>query len=221
MRVILLGPPGSGKGTVGERLERSTGFPRISTGDLLRKAVRERTPLGRRAEEIMKAGRLVPDEIVTGIVRERIGRPDCVRGYILDGYPRTAGQAEAIRRLDGRRPEIALDLEVSEDTVVARLSARRVCPNCQAVYNIIGLPPRREGVCDVCGAAVVQRPDDRPEVVRERIRVYREQTAPLREDYRARSVLRPVDGEGPAEAVFARVAAELEAAREAGKRRPE
>jgi adenylate kinase len=217
MRIILLGAPGSGKGTVGERLERATGFPRISTGDLLRKAVRERTRLGRRAEAIMKTGALVPDDLVTGIVRERIARPDCERGYILDGYPRTAAQTEALRCLDGGRPEVAVDLNVAVETIVSRLASRRVCPACQAVYNVLSQPPRRDGLCDVCGTTLIQRPDDRPEVVRERIRVYESQTAPLRETFMARGVYRAVDGEGTSESVFARVLAVVEAARGAGE----
>jgi len=216
VRVVLLGPPGSGKGTVGERLERATGFPRISTGDLLRKAVREGTPLGRLAEGVMQAGGLVSDDIVTGIVRERIAEVDCRPGYILDGYPRTAAQAEALRRIDGGRPEIAVELDVAEETIVSRLSARRVCPSCQAVYNLRSRPPVRAGACDACGAALVQRPDDRPEAVRERLRVYRDRTAPLREAFRARGVYRAVGGEGEFEAVAAGVLAAVAAARSAG-----
>jgi adenylate kinase len=213
MRVILLGAPGSGKGTVGELLSRSTGFPRISTGDLLREAVRDRTPLGLEAEGIMKAGGLVSDEIVTGIVRERIAAPDCAGGYILDGYPRTIAQAEALRRLDGGRPEAVLDLEVGVETLVARLSSRRVCPRCGAVYNLAGKRPRIEGVCDLCGAVLVRRPDDEPEVIRERIRVYQERTEKLRGFYKARSAYRRVDGEGRPEEVFGRASEALEALR--------
>jgi len=222
MRIVLLGAPGSGKGTVGERLEAATGLPRISTGDLLRVAVRDGTPLGREAEGIMKAGGLVPDEVVIGIVRERIARPDCRPGYILDGFPRTAAQAEALRRLDGGRPELAVDLDVSEETIVSRLSARRVCPACQAVYNLRSRPPAREGVCDVCGGTLVRRPDDAPEVVRERIRVYRDQTAPLREFFKAGGSYRAVDGEGTVDAVTGRVLNAIGAARagEGAKARP-
>ncbi|MBM3312544.1 MAG: adenylate kinase [Candidatus Aminicenantes bacterium] len=211
MRIVLLGAPGSGKGTVAERLERATGFPRISTGDLLRKAIREKTPLGRKAEGVMAAGGLVPDDLVVGIVRERIAEPDCRAGYILDGFPRTAAQAEALRRLDGGRPEVAVDLEVSAETVVSRLSARRVCPSCQAVYNLVSRPTARPGICDVCGAALVERPDDKAEVIRERFRVYEAQTAPLRESFRARGVLRKVDAEGKPEDVFVRVEAAVKA----------
>jgi len=207
MRVVLLGAPGSGKGTVAERLEQATGFPRISTGDLLRKAIREKTTLGRKAEGVMAAGGLVPDDLVVGIVRERIAEPDCRAGYILDGFPRTAAQAEALRGLDGGRPEVAVDLEVSAETVVSRLSARRVCPSCQAVFNLVSRPPARAGRCDNCGAPLVERPDDKAEVIRERFRVYEEQTAPLRDAFRARGVLRKVDAEGTAEDVFARVEA--------------
>jgi adenylate kinase len=218
MRIILLGAPGSGKGTLGEKITQAYGFPRIATGDLLRQAVRDGTPLGRRAEEIMKAGGLVSDEIVTGIVRERIFDPDCRPGYILDGFPRTIAQAEALERLDGGRAEVVIALEVAPATLVARLSGRRVCPACPRVYNLTSQPPRLEGICDDDGHALVQRPDDAESVVLERIRVYERETAKLWDYYRAKPGFRPVDGEGPANEVFARASAvletELEAVRE-------
>jgi len=219
MRLILLGAPGSGKGTVGEMIERAYGFPRVSTGDLLRKAVREGTPLGRRAEAVMASGGLVSDEIVTAMVAERIADPDCRAGYILDGYPRTVGQAEALARIDGGRPELVLALATSLDTLVERLSGRVVCPSCQAVYNTARKPPRQAGRCDVCGAALVQRPDDAADVVRERIRVYEAATAPLQDYYRARSDYREIDGEGAPAEVFARIAAVLDAAGAASGKR--
>ncbi len=211
MRIVLLGAPGSGKGTLGERLESAYGFPRISTGDLLRQAVREGTPLGRRAADIMARGALVGDDIVIGIVRERITQPDCRRGYILDGFPRTLAQAEALDRLEDGRKEIALALEVKDEIVVARLSGRRVCDDCSAIFNVAGKPPREAGVCDHCGGPLQQRPDDGEAVVRARLEVYRRATAPLLDYYKARSTYREIDGEGAAEAVFRRAAVVLDA----------
>ena len=211
MRIILLGAPGSGKGTLGERLERSKGFPRISTGDILRKAVREGTPLGKRAAAIMAKGDLVSDEIVTGLVRERIAEPDCRKGYILDGYPRTVAQAEALSRLDGDRPEVVLALDVKDETVVARLGGRRVCGACAKIFNVVGRPADRIGVCDECGGPLQQRLDDSEAVVRERLRVYKDATAPLAGYYKARSTFRTIDGEGRPEDVFRRASAVLDA----------
>ena len=155
MRIVLFGAPGSGKGTLGEMLERAYGFPRISTGDLLRKAVREGTPLGRRAEGIMAQGGLVPDEVVTGIVRERIAAPDCAAGYILDGYPRTIAQAEALARIDGGRSEIVISFEVGLPSLIERLCGRRVCSSCGAIFHLTRKAPRREGLCDACGAGLL------------------------------------------------------------------
>jgi adenylate kinase len=210
MRLILLGAPGSGKGTLGAMIERAYGFPRISTGDLLRRAVREGTPLGRLAEGIMAQGGLVPDEVVTAIVRERIAEPDCRAGYILDGYPRTIVQAEALAAIDGGRREIVLSFEVGVECLVERLSGRIVCPACGAIYHLTRKAPAKPGLCDVCGAALQARKDDAAEVVRERIRVYESATAPLKAFYRERSDFRPIDGEGAADQVFARAAALLD-----------
>jgi adenylate kinase len=207
MRLIFLGAPGSGKGTQGEMVSRATGFPRVSTGDLLRKAVREGTPTGRKAEAVMKAGGLVDDATVTELVRERIAAPDCLGGYILDGYPRTVAQARAVDAIDPARPELVIDLAASEESIVERLSGRRVCPACGAVFHETRKPPKSAGVCDVCGGELVQRPDDAPATVRERLRVYREATAPLEAYYRAKGTYRAIDGEGYAEEVFARIAA--------------
>jgi adenylate kinase len=215
MRLILLGAPGSGKGTMGEMIARTTGFPRISTGDLLRKAVRESTPVGRNAEAVMKAGGLVDDATVSELVRDRIGAPDCLGGYILDGYPRTIAQAEAIEAVDTARPELVIDFLVREASIVERLSGRRVCPSCGAVFHATRKPPQVERVCDVCGGDLIQRADDASATVRERLRVYQEATAPLQAYYRTKSTYRPVDGEGYPEDVYPRVAAVLDEARRA------
>jgi adenylate kinase len=197
MRIILFGAPGSGKGTQGGILGKRTGFPRISTGDLLRLDVRGKTPLGLRAEAAMAAGQLVSDEIVEGLVRVRIAEADCRAGYILDGFPRTLPQAEALTAMDGERREIVIGIEVDPEILVERLSGRRVCPSCQAVYHLSAHPPARPGICDVCGAALVQRPDDAADVVRKRIEIYLRDTAPLKDYYRSRNAFRPVDAGGP------------------------
>jgi adenylate kinase len=210
MRIILLGPPGSGKGTQGERTSRRYGIPKVSTGDILRRAVEDRTPLGQRAEAMMNRGVLVSDDIVLELVRGRIGADDCRPGYVLDGFPRNICQAEALETLESGRRERALELRVDFELLVRRLSARLVCPNCQAVYNLEVHPPRTEGVCDVCGTALIRRPDDRPEVIAERLKVYQRETEPLRGFYAARQAFREVDGSGSVEEVFGRVAADLD-----------
>lgn len=199
MRIILLGAPGSGKGSVGERLREAYGFPRISTGDLLREAVQDRTPLGLRAESQLGKGGLVDDETVLGLLKERLSRPDCRDGYILDGYPRNLEQAATLERLDGGRPEVVFEIETREDVVVRRLSSRRICPSCEAIYNIVSKRPRKEGVCDVCATDLVQRADDRAEVIPERMKTYRTKTEPLISYYEARGVLHRIDGNGTIE----------------------
>jgi adenylate kinase len=217
MRIVLFGAPGSGKGTQGEILSRATGMPRISTGDLLRQAVKDGTPLGRQAAPIMAAGDLVSDDIVVGLVRERIARPDCARGYILDGFPRTIAQAEAVRTVDPDRPELVLGLEVDPELLVERLSSRRVCASCQAVFNPAARPPAREGVCDACGGGLERRPDDAPGPIRERLRVYLARTEPLKAYYRGRGVYRDVNGAGTIESVAAEIGRIVEAALAVGR----
>jgi len=202
MRIILLGPPGGGKGTQGDLIGKRYGFPRISTGDLLRKAVRDRTPLGLEAEAEMKRGGLVRDGIVLELVRERVSRPDCRNGYVMDGYPRNLGQALSLEALDPARPESAIEIALNEDTLLERLAGRRACLKCGAVYNLSARKPAREGVCDVCGSALVLREDDRPEVIRERFRIYREQAGPLHAHYEAKGVFHRVDGSRGIEETF-------------------
>jgi adenylate kinase len=210
--MILLGPPGCGKGTQGDLIERSTGFPRISTGDLLRRAVQDKTPLGVEAERAMGRGDLVRDELVLGLIRERLRRPDCASGYIMDGYPRNLAQAADVEILDPDRPEIVVAIDVSEDEIVRRLSERRACLKCGAVYNLSAKKPAREGICDVCGSALVQREDDKPEVIRERLRVYAEKTAPLLAYYKRKNNLYRVDGSAGMVATFAAIRTILDAA---------
>ncbi len=208
MRVILLGPPGAGKGTQAQRLTQTLGIPQVSTGDILRAAVAAGTPLGREAKATMDQGALVPDGVVIGIIRERLAAPDCARGYILDGFPRTAAQAEALGetlQALGTPLTAVLSITVDSEELVRRLSGRRTCGTCGAAYHLETAPPRRAGLCDRCGGALLQREDDREETIRKRLAVYREQTAPLVAYYRGRGLLREVDGRGDIDDVFARV----------------
>ncbi|MGB9893636.1 MAG: adenylate kinase [Candidatus Saccharicenans sp.] len=202
MRVILIGPPGSGKGTQAELIQQHYGFPKISTGDLLREAVQEGTEIGNKVAEVMKAGQLVADEIVLELVKARIFSPDCQSGYILDGFPRNLNQAWLLERIDGQRQEIVLEILITLEEISRRLSSRRVCVNCGAVYNIIDNKPKVDGVCDLCGSALIIRDDDRPEVIKERFRIYLETIKPLIEHYSRKKVLFQVDGQRPVEEVF-------------------
>ncbi len=217
MRIILLGPPGGGKGTQGDLIVKRYGFPRISTGDLLRQAVQDRTPLGIEADAAMKQGALVRDEIVLGLVRERIGRPDCRDGYVLDGYPRNLAQAKDVEALDPARPEIVVAIDVAAEEIVRRLANRRSCPDCGAVFNLIVRKPAREGVCDACRGTLARREDDDPEVIRERLRVYAEQTEPLLAYYGTKGNLHRVDGGNGMDATAASIREILDAALGAGK----
>lgn len=207
-RLVLLGPPGVGKGTQSSRLARALGVPHLSTGDLLRAAVAARTPLGVAADAHMRAGRLVPDDLVLQILTERLGRPDCRGGFVLDGYPRNLAQADALDAVAPIDAVFSFDLPV--DVLVERLSGRRVCPTCQAVYHLSTLPPRRPGVCDNDGTPLVQRPDDRPEAVTTRFRVYEELTAPLIARYRALGRWQAVDARGTPDEVQARLRAAID-----------
>lgn len=216
MRLILLGAPGSGKGSVSDLVTGAYGLPRVSTGDLLRHAVRDRTPLGLRAEETMRAGRLVPDGLVIDLVAERLASPDARRGYVLDGFPRTIAQAESLERLDPERPEVVADIVAGEDVLVRRLESRRVCPRCDAVYNVISRPPRRAGFCDRDGEPLVQRADDRAEIILNRLRVYHRETEPLIGYYEAKGALLRIDGGGTVEASFEALRPAIEAALASG-----
>jgi adenylate kinase len=210
MRIILLGAPGSGKGTQGDLVAKKFGFPRISTGDLLRQAVQQQTALGKAAEALMNQGLLVPDEIVEELVKDRIAGPDCRKGYILDGFPRNIPQAQALEKMDGKRPEVVIGIEAAAPILVKRLSQRWLCPECQAVYNMNVRAPKDKGRCDACHSRLIQRDDDRPEVIRERIKVYQDQTAKLIRYYREKNVYRPVNGEGTVDSIFQEIAKALE-----------
>jgi adenylate kinase len=206
MRMVLLGPPGSGKGTHGKGLAECLGVPVIATGDILRQAIAEGTALGRSAEEHVKSGRLVPDEVVLGLIETRLGRPDAARGFILDGFPRTVAQAEGLKGILGQgRLDRVLNLVVPAEVVVSRLKDRWLCTQCGAIYNTSTAPPRVAGICDRCGGALKQRADDEPETVRRRLEVYARETAPLVAYYEREGILRNVDASGPAEDVYAAI----------------
>jgi adenylate kinase len=212
VRIILLGAPGSGKGTVAEGLRSACGFPKISTGDLLREAVREKTPLGLVASSQMGKGGLVDDATVLALLRERLARPDCRDGYVLDGFPRNLTQADSLDALGLAGPEIVFDLEVSDEVVLERLANRRTCPKCEAIYHLVNKPPKRAGICDVCGTALVQRTDDTPEVIRERLKTYHAKTEPLIARYAAKGNLHRIDADGAAGRVIGEVRRVLDAA---------
>jgi adenylate kinase len=203
-RIVFVGPPGSGKGTQAAILARERSIPHLSTGDMLRAAVAAGTPLGLEARSFMDAGRLVPDDLVLRILRERISRPDARSGFVLDGYPRNLAQAQELDRIAAVDTVVAFDLPLP--VLVERLSGRRVCPQCQTVYHVLSRPPRTIGRCDLDGAELVQRPDDLPEAVRTRLAVYAEQTAPLLRYYTDRGLLRTLDARGEPQDVAQRLA---------------
>ena len=209
MDIILFGPPGAGKGTQAQRLFAVHGTPQVSTGDILRQAVKDGTPLGLQAKPLMESGKLVPDGLVIGLVAERLKRPDCQAGFVLDGFPRTVAQAEASIASLGRHIDHVLSLEVPLEMVVERLSGRRCCPKDLGIYHVTEAPPKAPGVCDSCGSPLVQRPDDREEVVRARQVTYRKDTEPVKAFYAQRGLLRAVDGTGTPDQVFARIQAAL------------
>ena len=191
MKLILLGAPGAGKGTQAEVLCRKLGIPSISTGNILRAAIKDGTPTGLKAKSYIDAGALVPDEVIIGIVDERLAQDDCKNGYILDGVPRTIAQAEALEKA-GIIFDAVVSIEISEEEILRRMSGRRVCGACGASYNVDFVPPRVEGICDNCGGKLIQRKDDTPETVRERLKVYHTETEPLVDFYANRGLLRPV-----------------------------
>lgn len=210
MNLILLGPPNAGKGTQAKKLYAEFQIPQISTGDILRQAVRDGTPLGKKAGPLMDAGHLVPDELVIAIVQERLKAADCANGFVLDGFPRTIPQAdalgEALAQL-GSRIDAVVSLEVPREKLIERGSGRRSCPKDGSVYHVYQNPPKRAGFCDKCGTGLIQRPDDTPEKIRERLDIYDRQTAPLKEYYAKKGLLTVVDGIGSPEGIFAEIKA--------------
>ncbi len=204
MKLILLGAPGAGKGTQADILSKLLGIPTISTGNILRAAVKNGTPVGLKAKEYMDVGALVPDEVIIGIIAERLSEQDCKNGYILDGVPRTIPQAEAMEK-GGIDIDCALSIEVADEVIVERMSGRRTCPECGASFHIASNPPKKEGVCDVCGAALTIRKDDAPETVKARLATYHKETEPLKAFYEARGKLRSVDNQPTIEATTAAI----------------
>ena len=207
MNIIFLGPPGAGKGTQAQLLTKELGIPQISTGDMLRKAMREGTKTGLEAKRYVESGGLVPDEVVIAIVKERLAEDDCKNGYMLDGFPRTVFQAEELAKF--AKIDVAVDLDLPDEVIVERLSGRRVCPNCNATYHVSQLGGST--ACKNCGAELIQRKDDSEETIRNRLKVYTEQTAPLIDYYRGKGILRVVDCQGTVEENFALVKRALEA----------
>ena len=212
MNLILFGPPGAGKGTQAQFLTEQFSIPQISTGDMLRAAVKNKTQLGLKAQEIMQRGGLVSDQIVLGIVEERLAQDDCKSGFVLDGFPRTIPQADELANIlkrMGRSIDHVVSLDVDNDEIIKRLSGRRSCPECGKGYHITYDSPLKEGICDVCSTSIVQRDDDREETVRNRLIVYDSQTAPLKNYYRSLNLLRSIPGMGQIGDVQQRISAEL------------
>ena len=191
MKIILLGAPGAGKGTQAEIISKKLGIPTISTGNILRAAVKAGTPIGLEAKSYMDAGKLVPDEVIIGIIQERLAESDCANGFILDGVPRTIAQAEALDA-HGIHFDAVLSLEIADSVIEARMTGRRTCHTCGATYHIVAAPPKQEGICDKCGGELEQRKGDQPETVKHRLEVYHNETEPLKDYYQAHGVLMSV-----------------------------
>lgn len=204
MKLIMLGAPGAGKGTQAEILSKKLGVPTISTGNILRAAVKAGTPIGLKAKSFMDAGALVPDDVIIGIIAEALQSPECANGYILDGVPRTIPQAEAMEQ-QGVEIDWAVDLEVADETIIERMSGRRACVACGATYHVVNMPPKKDGVCDQCGEELTIRKDDAPETVKARLETYHAQTEPLIAFYKERGKLKTVDNQPTIEATTAEI----------------
>lgn len=205
MNLILLGPPGAGKGTQATRIVEKYKVPHISTGDIFRENIKNNTPLGQKAQEYMNKGELVPDQLVVDIALDRLGKDDCKNGFLLDGFPRTVFQADALDKFlkdKGKGIDLVINIEVEDKMLIERLDARRVCPTCAATYNVIGMPPKKEGICDKCNDTLIQRKDDKKETVGNRIKVYHEQTSPLIDYYKEEGLIKDFDGMIGADALF-------------------
>lgn len=205
MKIIMLGAPGAGKGTHAKRIVEEFKIPTISTGDIFRQNIKEGTELGKKAKSYMDAGELVPDELVCDLVVDRLKKDDAKNGYILDGFPRTIPQAEALTaalQAEGTAIDYALDIEMTDEQIIERMGGRRVCDKCGATYHVVNIPPKQEGVCDGCGGELKLRDDDKPETVKKRLGVYHEQTAPLIAYYKEQGILHEVDGTLGIDGVF-------------------
>jgi len=208
LRIVLLGPPGSGKGTQAKILNEVYHAPHINTGDLLRDEVARGTEVGKVAKPYMDRGELVPDEVVTRMVEERLSQPDCKDGLILDGYPRNISQAESLERILVKldmRLDCVLNIVIDDDELIRRLTTRRICSNCGAIYNMLNKPPKKEGVCDICGGKVIQRDDDKEDVIRRRLEVYKKQADPILQLYRKKGLVRNIRGDVGLEALPAEI----------------
>ena len=194
MNIIFFGAPGAGKGTQAEIVSKRLGIPTISTGNIIREAIRTGTEMGKSAKSYIDAGKLVPDEVVIGIIKDRLSKEDCKNGYILDGFPRTIPQAEALDKM-GANIDVVLNIEVSDEDIVKRMSGRRTCPKCGATYHTVFNPTKKEGVCDSCASVLTIRKDDDPEVVRNRLEVYHKETEPLKGFYKDKGILKTVVGQ--------------------------
>ena len=214
MKIIMLGAPGAGKGTQAKMIAAKYSIPHISTGDIFRANIKEGTDLGKEAKKYMDNGQLVPDELTVRILLDRVAKDDCKNGYVLDGFPRTIPQAEVldaeVSKL-GEKIDFAIDVDVPDENIIKRMSGRRACLKCGATYHIEHVPPKSEGICDACGSELVQRADDKPETVRERLNVYHNQTQPLIDYYKNQGILKEVDGTKDMQEVFADITAILEA----------
>ncbi len=200
MNLIFLGPPGAGKGTYASRVAAKLGIAHISTGDIFRENIKKQTELGKLAEQYINKGELVPDEITIKMTLERLRQPDCEKGFILDGFPRTIAQAEGLEKA-GIKIDLVLNFLVPEQVLIERMSGRRTCKKCGAIYHIINLKPKQEGICDKCGGELIQREDEKPKVIKERLKVYAKKTAPLIEFYEQRGLIKNLDGNRPIDVV--------------------
>ena len=208
MKIIMLGAPGAGKGSQASRIAKEYQLPHISTGDIFRANLKEETELGKRAKSFMDKGELVPDDITIAMLLERIHKEDCKNGYILDGFPRTIPQAEALKEALAKKDEkidLALDVEASDELIIKRMAGRRTCPACGAIYHIVTLPPKTDGICDRCGADLIQRKDDNEETVKNRLKIYHEVTEPLISYYKKEGILEEIDGAEELDKVFEKV----------------
>jgi len=203
MKLVIFGPPSAGKGTQAQKLSKQYSVPQVATGDLLRKAVADKTPLGLKIKSYLDQGKLGPDEVIVQLIKERVAKPDCKNGFLLDGFPRTMGQAKELERMTDI--DLVLSIVVDFDALVERAVGRRTCPKCSAVYHIKFNPPMNEGVCEKCGSRLIQRDDDKEETVRNRLKIYQEQTAPLIEYYRKKGKLVDIDGSGGIDAVYSQM----------------